>query len=113
MRHTLKRGSWAILAVLALAACSSTTPKGRELAAATAIRTVDQSATAALDFGIITPDQGEKVLALRDAAEAALRRAVAARRAQNKEAWEVALDSMEAALSAAQAALTGKEGETE
>jgi len=68
-----------IVAVLALVACASQ-PINKELQAAKTIKTVNETAVTALDFGIIDAPAGEKIQALTRVATADLKRAIAARR---------------------------------
>lgn len=90
---------------LVLAACA-TSPRGKELQAAQALRTVNELTTTAVDLDVVGPDEAEAVLAVTRTARKYLQRSIAARRAgEPREVWEALLDSALDALAEAQALL--------
>lgn len=84
--------------LLALVAACASTPQGREVQYAQAIKTAQGSIVTALDFDIITPTQGEAAQAATRTATTALNSAVRARRTGNDRGWSVAMDAADKAL---------------
>lgn len=85
--------SFALCALLLTAACASTS-KGRELQAAEAIIGANKSATTAVTWGIITPDEGQQVRDITLVAQASLKRAIDSRRAGLGTARDALLDAV-------------------
>ena len=89
---------WPVAFLLLVAACAST-PRQRELQAIGAIQSVNGATVTALDYGVISADEGEAVQVATRTATSALKGAIAARKAGK------ALDVYDAILSGVQTAL--------
>jgi len=101
----------ALLLMAAMVAACGATQQQRELQAAKAIQTTNESTAQALDFGIIKADEGEVVQGFTRLATQDLKRAISARRAgQPKEAWERIMDIVFDGLAEAARILEGREG---
>jgi hypothetical protein len=99
-----------ILALLLVLAACATTPQGRELQTAKAIQGVNDNAVVALNFDIISADEGEAVQAATRTMTRDLKRAIAARRAgEPLEAWERIMLGIQDALKEASRILEGRE----
>lgn len=99
-----------LLVLLALVAACGVTQQQRELQAAEAIKTTQRSAINALEFDIISADEGEVVQGLTRVATADLKRAINARRAgQERSSWDRIMDIVFDGLAEAAVILEGKE----
>lgn len=96
------------IALLLVAAACATTPQGRELQIANAIRDTNNAAVTALDFGIIKADEGAAIQAITQVATADLKRAIGARRSGAPlQEWERIVSIIEDALIRAAVLLEG------
>lgn len=99
----------AILIPLLLLAACATTPMGRAFQYGVAIKGVNEQTTMALDFGIISADDGEAIQAVTRVATADLKRAVADIKADKpREITDRVLDAVLAGLTQAQVILARK-----
>ena len=98
-----------LVLIVAVAGCAATQQQ-RELQAATAIATANDTAAQALDFGIIKADEGEAIQAITRVATADLKRAIAARRAGiERSDWDAIMDIVFDALNRTAVILAGRE----
>lgn len=97
----------ALALVAAVAACKS--PQATEVTVAATIAGINDQAALAVEYGILSPDDGEAILALTRTATLELTRSVAARRAgEPREVWQRAVDVALDALAQAQRILNGR-----
>ena len=99
-----------LIVLLALVAACGVTQQQRELQAAEAIKTTQRAAIDALEFDIISAEEGEVVQGITRVATQDLKRAINARRAgQTRTAWNRIIDVVFDGLAEAALILEGKE----